>query len=177
MRGRLFCYAHFRKGGVAPLHGSAQKSITMGWLNDNRKGSCTGNRRMYAGACDGQQESCSCWFDNHTRLSFRIAYTGAGSPTANTDSILLSTAYWTGRNIYWSKRRQRISKGSWRKESGQGLEADWRTCGGGQNPASTDVHDFHRQGTRSINNKWSRGRNPLAFLRSSIYNFFRIFAK
>ena len=46
-------------------------------------------------------------------------------------------------------------------------------AGGSESP---DVHDFHRKGTRPINQR-SRGRNPLAFLRSSIYNFFRIFLK
>ena len=43
--------------------------------------------------------------------------------------------------------------------------------GGGQDTSPENVHDFHRQGTRPINQR-SRGRNPLAFLRSFIYNFF-----
>ena len=32
-------------------------------------------------------------------------------------------------------------------------KAGGRTCGGGQNPASEDVRDFHRQGTRFVNKK------------------------
>ena len=52
-----------------------------------------------------------------------------------------------------SNRRQRISKGGWWKESRQGMEADWRTCGGSQDSTSTDVHDFHRQGTGFVNKK------------------------
>ena len=37
------------------------------------------------------------------------------------------------------------------------MEADGRACGGGQNSASSDVHDFHRQGTGFI----KRGQHPL----------------
>ena len=48
---------------------------------------------------------------NHTGLPFRRAYASAGSPTANTDAVLLSTDDGTGRNIHRNKRRQRISEG------------------------------------------------------------------
>ena len=39
------------------------------------------------------------------------------------------------------------------QESGQGLEADGRACGGGQDTSPENVYDFHRQGTRFVNKK------------------------
>ena len=47
------------------------------------------------------------------------------------------------------------------QESRQGLEADGRTCGGGQDTSPENVHDFHRQGTRPIKiGRWELSHRP-----------------